>query len=68
MVEAPELVPVLIHGRHGAKVGLHPALHGYLATWGISQKVFAQYDRGYTSSNWDQSTSSLLPQCCCGCL
>ena len=37
MVKAPELVPVLIHGRHRAKVGLHPALHGHLAIRSICQ-------------------------------
>ena len=30
VIEAPELVPVLVHGRHRAKVGLHPAMPAHL--------------------------------------
>ena len=46
VVEAPELVAVLVHGRHRAKIGLHPALHRHLAmqhsvhgSWLLMQSV-----------------------------
>ena len=67
-MEAPEVVPVLVHGGHGAKVSVHPALHRHLipeALKGASCREARVQDEQPAGSCFVGPSEALTPSCEC---